>query len=70
MLILEDVDARYPDGTTALSGISLTVRAGEICAVLGRVGAEDSLPLVEPLLDDPDADVRSGAAEAVLMILE
>lgn len=42
----------------------------EICAVLGRVGAEDSLPLVEPLLDDPDADVRSGAAEAVLMILE
>lgn len=42
MLILEDVDARYPDGTTALSGISLTVRAGAICAVLGPNGAGKS----------------------------
>lgn len=42
MLKLEGVDARYPDGILALSGISLTVWPGEICAVLGPNGAGKS----------------------------
>ncbi|MFO0591335.1 MAG: ABC transporter ATP-binding protein [Polyangiaceae bacterium] len=42
MLRLESVDARYSDGTTALSGISLGVEPGRICAVLGPNGAGKS----------------------------
>lgn len=42
MLKLEDVDARYADGILALSGISLTVSPGEVCAVLGPNGAGKS----------------------------
>ena len=42
MLTLEGVDARYSDGTTALSSISLSVEPGRICAVLGPNGAGKS----------------------------
>ncbi len=42
MLTLEGVDARYSDGTTALSGVSLSVEPGRICAVLGPNGAGKS----------------------------
>ena len=36
---VEDLSFRYPDGTTALDGFSLTVHAGERVAVLGPNGA-------------------------------
>ena len=40
----------------------------EACAALGRVPNPADIPLLTPLLDDPDRDVRAGAAEAVLLI--
>jgi iron complex transport system ATP-binding protein len=39
---LREVTARYPTGRVALEGISLSVRAGELCAVLGPNGAGKS----------------------------
>jgi branched-chain amino acid transport system permease protein len=39
VLQVDDLRVRYPNGAVALSGISLTVGAGEIVAVLGRNGA-------------------------------
>jgi branched-chain amino acid transport system permease protein len=39
VLRVEDLRVRYPNGAVALSGVSLTVGAGEIVAVLGRNGA-------------------------------
>ena len=42
MLTLEGVEARYSDGTTALSGVSLSIEPGQICAVLGPNGAGKS----------------------------
>lgn len=40
----------------------------EACAALGRVPNPEDIPLLNPLLDDPDRDVRAGAAEAMLLI--
>lgn len=39
---LRDVSATYPTGRLALQGITLDVRAGELCAVLGPNGAGKS----------------------------
>ncbi|KYF52825.1 ABC transporter permease [Sorangium cellulosum] len=39
---MRDVTASYPTGRLALEGISLAVRAGELCAVLGPNGAGKS----------------------------
>src|SRR4029079_2136738 len=41
-LTLEGVEARYSDGITALSDVSLTVEPGQVCAVLGPNGAGKS----------------------------
>ncbi len=40
----------------------------EACAALGRVPNPEDIPLLTPLLADPDRDVRAGAAEAVLLV--
>lgn len=40
----------------------------EMCAALGRVPNAGDLPILVRLLDDPDLDARSGAAEAVLRV--
>lgn len=40
----------------------------EACAALGRVPNQDDVPALAKILDDPDLDVRAGAAEAILFI--
>lgn len=40
----------------------------EMCAALGRVPSRDDVPILVRLLDDPELDARSGAAEALLRI--
>ena len=39
LLEVEDLRHRYPDGTEALGGVSLTVRQGEFLAILGQNGS-------------------------------
>jgi energy-coupling factor transport system ATP-binding protein len=39
LLEVEDLDHCYPDGTRAVSGVSLTIRRGEFVAILGQNGS-------------------------------
>ncbi|HSD51348.1 MAG TPA: ATP-binding cassette domain-containing protein, partial [Candidatus Methylomirabilis sp.] len=39
LLEIEGLDHRYPDGTQALSGVSLAIRQGEFVAILGQNGS-------------------------------
>lgn len=42
VLELRDVSKRYPGGVQALRGVNLEVRAGELCAIVGRSGSGKS----------------------------
>jgi len=42
MLVFENVEKRYGDGTVALNGVSFAVPSGQFCVVLGRSGAGKS----------------------------
>src|ERR1700744_5001064 len=42
VLELRDVKKRYPGGVQALRGVDLSVRAGELCAIVGRSGSGKS----------------------------
>lgn len=42
MVVLEDIEKRYPDDTAALTGVSFAVPKGQFCVVLGSSGAGKS----------------------------
>jgi cell division transport system ATP-binding protein len=42
IIALDDVDKRYPDGTAALRGISLSIETGSLCFITGPSGAGKS----------------------------
>ncbi|GHJ46611.1 peptide ABC transporter ATP-binding protein [Catellatospora sp. TT07R-123] len=56
MIALADVRKTYPGGVTALDGVSLTVAAGELAAIVGPSGSGKSTMLhVVGTLDRPSA---------------
>lgn len=42
MISIENLSVRYPDGTLAINGLSLEIKDGESCALLGENGAGKS----------------------------
>ncbi len=65
LIELEDVSYRYPDGTQALEGVSLTVREGRSLALLGPNGAGKSTLLLHlnGILRPAEGSVRIAGRE-------
>ena len=63
-----DQRATYKAEVVKYAGAGTPDQKFEACAVLGLAGETDVLPLLTQLLDNPDANVRVGAAEAVLRL--
>jgi hypothetical protein len=60
--------ASYKAEVMKYAGAGTPDQKFEACAVLGQAGEADVLPLLAGLLDSRDADVRVGAAQAVLRL--
>jgi SSS family solute:Na+ symporter len=64
----DSVRKAYKAEVVKYAGAGTPDQRVEACAVLGQAGEPDVLPLLVGLLDSRDADVRVGAAQAVLRV--